>query len=58
MLDTSSWIIIWKALENYEAYYNKYLLSKETNQYFHERQNDVQILYQSIDSIFTESVSY
>lgn len=28
LLDVSAWIIIWKALENYESYYNKYLLSR------------------------------
>lgn len=58
LLDVSAWIIIWKALENYESYYNKYLLSREVSQYLHERQNDVQILYQSLDSIFTESTKY
>lgn len=57
-MDVSAWIIIWKALENYESYYNKYLLSREVSQYLHERQNDVQILYQSLDSIFTESTKY
>lgn len=28
LLNTACWVIVWKALENYSLYYNKYLLSK------------------------------
>jgi hypothetical protein len=47
---------VWKALENYSLYYNRYLLGKEELQA--ERENDVQILYASMESIFTQSPTY
>ena len=37
-------------------YYNRYLLGKEELQA--ERESDVQILYKSMDSIFTETPKY
>jgi len=38
------------------VYYNRYLLGKEELQ--GERRSDVEILYKSMDSIFTESSKY
>lgn len=29
LLNTACWVIVWKALENYTMYYNRYSLSKE-----------------------------
>ena len=29
LLTSSTWVIVWKALENYSLYYNRYLLGKE-----------------------------
>jgi hypothetical protein len=49
-------VTVWKALENYSLYYNRYLLGKEELQA--ERENDVQILYASMESIFTQSHKY
>lgn len=56
LLTSSCWVIVWKTLENYSIYYNRYLLGKEELQ--SARESDVQILYKSMDSIFTESPKY
>jgi hypothetical protein len=56
LFSTGCWAIVWKALENYSIYYNRYLLGKEELQA--ERKSDVEILYKSMDSIFTESKKY
>jgi hypothetical protein len=56
LFTSSCWVIVWKALENYSLYYNRYLLSREELQ--SARESDVQILYKSMDSIFTESPNY
>ena len=56
LLNTSCWVIVWKALENYSLYYNRYSLSKE--QQIQERKTDIQILYKTMDAIFTESPKY
>ena len=56
LFTTNCWVTVWKALENYSMYYNRYLLGKEELQA--ERESDVQILYKSMDSIFTESPKY
>ena len=47
---------LWKAFENYALYYNRYKLGRENLQA--ERENDVQILYASMESLFTQSPQY
>jgi len=39
LFSTGCWAIVWKALENYSIYYNRYLLGKEELQA--ERKSDV-----------------
>lgn len=56
LLTAQCWVIVWRALENYSVYYNRYLLGKE--ELIKARESDVQILYKSMDSIFAESSHY
>jgi hypothetical protein len=39
LFSTGCWAIVWKTLENYSTYYNRYLLGKEELQA--ERRSDV-----------------
>jgi hypothetical protein len=53
LFSTACWVTLWKAFENYSLYYNRYKLGQEHLQA--ERENDVLILYASMESLFSQS---